>query len=117
MYENLLSELEQAGVSVKETLGRFMNRESMYVKFLGKFPKDPACGGLKDAISREDLSEAFRHAHTLKGVAGNLGLDNLLAPLGPVVEALRGGQKPDQEKLQECFHQHQVLCDIINKHL
>ena len=45
--------------------------------------------GLKEALLEKDYGKAFAQAHTLKGVAGNLGFDNVLENLVPLVEILR----------------------------
>ena len=47
---------------------------------------------LEEALRRGDVKEAFRGAHTLKGVCQNLGFSNLYAPTYTLTETLRAGQ-------------------------
>lgn len=48
-------------------------------------------------MSRGDLREAFRHAHTLKGVAQNLSLTSLAEAASVLTEALRAGGASNEE--------------------
>lgn len=46
-------------------------------RFLRLFPLDDSFPRLSEALGRGDVQTAFRAAHTLKGVAANLGLERL----------------------------------------
>lgn len=59
------------------TMARFINNEEMYMKFLDKFFEDDSISRLHTALEGNDLKGAFEAAHTLKGVAGNMGLTPL----------------------------------------
>lgn len=91
--------LESIGVDIQQTLARFVGNEGLLFKFLGKFPSDTSYAQMKAAIEAGNMQEAFHHAHTLKGVAGNLGLDNLYTATSPLVEALRGEDTAQTEVL------------------
>lgn len=91
MKEDLKKLLQDAGIEVDEALRRFLGNEALYIKFLLKFPKDKSYMNLISAIEDNNLEEAFKSAHTLKGVAGNLSLNNLYNLLIPYVEILREG--------------------------
>jgi len=81
----------EAGINYDTGVNRFAGNAEMFEKFLVKFPADPTFPDLKSSIAGDDAEQAFRLAHTLKGVTGNLSMDELLKNLNPVVEALRGG--------------------------
>mgnify|MGYP000720090130 CR=1 FL=1 len=49
------------------------------LRFLRLFPLDDSFPRLSEALGRGDVQAAFRAAHTLKGVAANLGLERLRA--------------------------------------
>ena len=66
------------------TMARFINNEEMYMKFLDKFFEDDST-----ALEGNDLKGAFEAAHTLKGVAGNMGLTPLFDKVCAIVEPLR----------------------------
>ena len=58
-------------------------------KFVGKFPNDDSYAALCAAVAQQDRGEAFRAAHTLKGVAANLGFTRLMQSSSRLTEALR----------------------------
>ena len=64
------------GGNYEDTVRRLYN-EKLVEKFLFKFEEDPSFENLKKALEEENLEAAFRAAHTLKGVAQNMGFDNL----------------------------------------
>ena len=66
--------------------------EAMIHKFVLLFLKDDSFAQLQTALEKEDAKEAFRAAHTLKGVCQNLGFDNLFQPAYDLTETLRTGQ-------------------------
>lgn len=90
MEEQFKNQLKLAGVNVGSTVSRFMGREDLYEKFLGKFVEDGSFSSLKAAMEKQDYIEMFKVAHTLKGVAGNLGLADLEEADRCLVEVLRG---------------------------
>ena len=57
------------------------------------------CSELCEAVDRSDWESAFRAAHTLKGVAQNLGFDRLYAVSVPLTEAMRGAKPLDDFSL------------------
>lgn len=78
------------GGNYADTIGRLMTEERM-LRFVRKFPADGSFSALKDALARGVQEEAFRAAHTLKGVAQNLGFTALYERASAVTEVLRGG--------------------------
>lgn len=67
---------------------RLMN-EKMVAHFVLMFPNDPTMQNLRNAVSAADIEKSFRAAHTLKGVAGNLGLTQLYNVAVELTEQLR----------------------------
>lgn len=52
------------GVDYDAAMNMFMNNESIYAKFLGKFPKDESYKQLKEAIDNKDCEMLLRrHIH------------------------------------------------------
>lgn len=70
-------------------LNRFMGKEVLFKKFLLKFLDDQSYVRLKENIEKKDCDEAFREAHTLKGVAANLALNELSEAASEITELLR----------------------------
>lgn len=80
---------KKMGADYQEVLGRLYN-EAMICKFVRMFLQDDSFQILEEALRRGDVKEAFRGAHTLKGVCQNLGFSNLYAPTYTLTETLRG---------------------------
>ena len=59
-------------------------------RFVAKFLDDGSYPELCRAMEQGQTEEAFRAAHTLKGVSANLGFDRLTASSGELTELLRG---------------------------
>ena len=79
---------ESLGGSLPAVLARIPS-EAMVRKFARMYAGDTSCVELVRAVERSDWAAAFLAAHTLKGVALNLGLSNLAAPAVELTEALR----------------------------
>ena len=77
------------GVDYDATLRRFAGNTTLYLRVLGMLPNDKSLEKLGAAIGSGDLDSAFEAAHTLKGVAGNLGLTSLFEVVHAIVEPLR----------------------------
>lgn len=59
-------------------------------KFLLKVLDDTSFALLCNALEKKNIEEAFRAAHTLKGVCKNMSLTNLAYSASNLTEALRG---------------------------
>lgn len=80
------------------TLGR-LSSEKLVEKFVLKFLADDSYALLEESMAVGNYSEAFRAAHTLKGVGLNLGFTKLFEVSDAMTEALRDGEKPENETL------------------
>ena len=80
------------------TLGRLCS-EKLVEKFALKFLADDSYVLLEESMAIGNYSEAFRAAHTLKGVSLNLGFTKLFEVSDEMTEALRAGEKPENEAL------------------
>lgn len=100
MNELKEKKLQNADVDIKGGVNRFAGNVGMYERFIDKFPSEPTYGRLQSAMEQEDWEEAQLAAHTLKGVAGNLGMSRLSLACSDVVGHLRSGE---QEKAVQAF--------------
>ena len=66
-------------------------------KFIGKFPEDSSFETLCAAMEAGERAEAFRAAHTLKGVCANLGFTRLMSSVSRLTDALR----PETDSIPE----------------
>lgn len=92
MNQEIKEQLGAAGMNVAGALNRLMDNEMLLERLLIKFKADTNFAGLETALKEQQFEEAFHFAHTLKGVAGNLGLERLMDAVGVVVEKLRSQQ-------------------------
>ena len=80
-----------AGGSAAEAAPRLGGADATR-RFLRLFPLDDSFPRLSEALGRGDVQTAFRAAHTLKGVAANLGLERLRSLASDMTERLRRGE-------------------------
>ncbi|MCI8539827.1 MAG: Hpt domain-containing protein [Oscillospiraceae bacterium] len=88
------------GGDYEGVLGR-MRSEKMIQKFVLKFLNDGSYDLLLQSMKEENYEEAFRAAHTIKGVCQNLGFDRLYQSSSQLSEALRNGFTPEAPALAE----------------
>ncbi len=91
---------ESIGANYEEVIGR-LRSERLVQKFTLKFLDDKSLELLKKSLEEENYEEAFRAAHTIKGICQNLSFDKLLASDMVLTEALRDGKGPDVDRLAE----------------
>ena len=81
-------------------LGR-LTSERMGQKFVLKFLNDGSYDLLLRSMAEENWQEAFRAAHTIKGVCQNLDFTRLYRSSSQLSEALRNGFTPEAPALAE----------------
>lgn len=91
--------LEEIGIELDSTLSRFGGNEALLLKFLKRFPEDPNFSEIGQALKMGDLQGVERAAHTLKGVAGNLGMTGLFSLCNDMVQKIRRGEECGLEAL------------------
>ena len=117
------AELEEMGMDVDTTVKRFMGNEALYLKFLYKYQADQSVANIQQYIADQNAEEAFKSAHTLKGVAANLGLDPIAQHASDIVELLRGKSlfsEVDTDRLNalnaELRTIHEALMKVLAAH-
>ena len=72
--------------------------------FAIKFLDDTSVDSLSKALEEDNMEEAFRAAHTLKGICLNLGFTGLFESAEVMTEALRpGNEHPSKEEVIVLF--------------
>ena len=123
MDDKFRQQLEENGADVEATLKRFMGNDAIYQKFLGKFPADPNYTNLGSNIEAGAFEEAYKCAHALKGVVGNLGLTPIFDKVSDLVEELRNKASDEvdaaraNEMWQEIKDVYEKFIVIINENL
>ncbi len=70
---------------------RRLQTENFVRRIAVKFLRDESFAQLERALDAGDVQEAFRAAHTLKGVSGNLSFTRLARSSAALTELLRSG--------------------------
>ncbi len=86
-----------------------LRSEKIVKKFVLKFLEDTSYELLCNSLSNDNYKEAFRAAHTLKGVCQNLSFTKLYNSSNQLTELLRNGFTPEVpllvEKVKEDYNQ------------
>ena len=85
----------------QEVLGRLYS-DALVQRFVGKFLSDQSFQQLEDSLKAENYDDAFRAAHTLKGVSQNLSFTKLYNSVNELAETLRP-EDADVQKAGEQF--------------
>jgi two-component system sensor histidine kinase/response regulator len=80
-----------AGLDTKDGLSRVAGNRKLYLKLLRQFVDQQGSfvPQISDALSRQDAALAERLAHTLKGVAGNIGAKPVQTAAGTLEKLVR----------------------------
>lgn len=89
---------EAIGGNYNDVVSRFGSAETV-AHFVERFLTDDSFTLLETAMAKKDAETAFRAAHTLKGVARNLGFSDLGDSASNITEALRASRYDDACKL------------------
>lgn len=90
-----------ANIDYENGKKRFAGNEVLYEKYLLKFKEDAHYEAVKAAFESENYEEMQKTAHTLKGVAGTLGLTDIYQNCADIVAALRS---ENREQIPQLFH-------------
>ena len=105
----------QMNADYDEVLKRF-GSEAMVKKFALKFLNDPSYKDLTEAIAANNGEEAFRAAHTLKGICANLGFSTLYAVSSELTEKLRGRNTEGSEDLfEKVREQYEITAAALHR--
>lgn len=99
------------GGDYQECLGR-LRSEVLIKKFCQKFLDDGSYELLRSSMENGNTEEAFRAAHTMKGVAQNLAYTKLGKVSADLTEALRPGTPYDEAKVKELY---KLVSDSYNE--
>ena len=92
MNSEIREKLEGVGIDVNDLMERLMGNMTLISRFFKRFPDDASYERMVAGIEKGDVEEAFRGAHSLKGVCANLSMKRFLTVLNPLVDKLREGQ-------------------------
>lgn len=88
--------------------------EKFVEKIVRKFLQDKSFPELEKAMEEEQREEAFRAAHTLKGVSQNLGFTRLHARSAELTELLRESLEPEAVQVfEDTKREYQRTIEVI----
>ena len=90
-----IEKLKEFGADVNDGLQRCVNNESLYLRLVSMVPNNDSFKKLYLSIENNDLDEAFRAAHSIKGITSNLSITPLLKPVCEITELLRNKTQCD----------------------
>jgi len=92
-----------------------LHSDRLVKKFLLKYLDDKSFDMLCSSMEEKNYEEAFRAAHTIKGVCQNLSFTRLLGSSSQLTDALRNGWTPQADLLMEQVKSDQLaVVEAIN---
>jgi PAS domain S-box-containing protein len=106
---------ELPGISIASGLQRVGGNKQLYAKLLCKFKEgqESAMEQIKAALQSGDVETAARLAHTVKGVAGNLGGESLYRAAAELEKAIKEGKGRIDHPMAEFASQLKVVMEGI----
>lgn len=92
-----------------EEVSARLHSDRLVRKFMLKYLDDKSFELLCTSMEEKNYEEAFRAAHTIKGVCQNLGFTKLLDSSSKLCEALRHGYTPEAEPLAKQVEEDQKV--------
>lgn len=105
------------GGNYEAVLGR-LHSEALIQRFTLKFLEDQSYLQLKQTLENKNYEDAFRSAHTLKGVCQNLSFDRLYEVSHELTELLRDGtgeQPGISEAMEKVTEVYEMTIEEIKK--
>ncbi len=99
------------GINVKSGLSKVSGNRELYQKLLKQFGSKylASVDDIREQLDSADYETATRTAHTVKGVAANLGADELSKVSAEVERALRAGKTDVDELLADMSVQLEIV--------
>lgn len=104
MSESVRELMIESGFDYDNAVYRFLGNEQMYQKFLKKLLEDTCYEQIVQGLAKQSAADVFSAAHTLKGVAANLGITPVQQLASHITEATRDKADADVD-----FEQIEVM--------
>lgn len=113
--EEFFEQLKVFGFEKENVMGRFLDDEQFYLECYCQLVEDDGFEKLGKLLKEADRKKAFDCAHSLKGIAINMGIVSLFDKVSAVVEALRNEES--RENPQELYEEMLVELEACRKAL
>jgi HPt (histidine-containing phosphotransfer) domain-containing protein len=108
-----IEKLKEYGADIEKGLNLCMNNEDFYLRMVSMILSEASFDDLSRALEADDLDGAFKAAHALKGVSGNLSLTPLYEKVTEITELLRAKTQMDySELLSGILNEKKILQDL-----
>lgn len=105
MDSMMVNRLASYGIDYNVGIERFGGNEEMLKKFIRRYSEDTHFCELQKALEAQDIEQAYRIAHTLKGVVGNLSFTQYFQVVGPLADHLKEGQLEEALQLMPALQE------------
>ena len=102
---DLKEAMQYMNIDVDNVLSRFSGNSHLMERFVKKFPQDNTFTALQMAYKNKDYNQIEREAHTLKGIAANLGFDRLFQLSAEIVSDLRADNRENIDRLMNALRE------------
>ncbi|NDV26788.1 transporter substrate-binding domain-containing protein [Desulfovibrio sp. JC010] len=105
------------GINVKSGLVKVSGNRELYRKLLNQFRAKylSSVDEIREQLRIGEIETATRTAHTVKGVAANLGADDLAHAAGEAERALRGGETELEELLIDMSGRMDIVAQALDE--
>lgn len=115
-YDQFFDKLKRVGVNTDKTIDRFGGMSDLYAKFLTEFADTERFEEIYSCIAQGNYPQAEMCAHKLKGVLGNLGMEELFSEAELVMKDIRtDNYAAAKERLMEMQPKVQEIQRIIRE--
>jgi len=102
-------------IDIASAKERFMGNEALYKKFLFQLPEQTLFSEFERQIEEGNMEEAFKTAHTMKSMVGNLSLNTFFKRLYDDVEVLRSGESLSQVEMEELHAAYERVLEAVKE--
>jgi len=109
---------QRNAVNIDKALRLVGGREDIYKDFVSVFIADnQRAVPVRSSINRGDLASAFSHAHTLKGMAAQLGADGLFEKAREAEALLKDGSVVSEERINALEEEYNAVVEFLSAYL
>ncbi len=100
-------------IDLEDAAERFMKNDELFKKFLFRFPGEQGFHDLFKLLEEEQVEEAFKVAHSMKGVTANLALKSLNEALKPISDILKAKIMPGENEINRLKDAYEEVLQLI----
>lgn len=118
--EEMFAQLQRLGMDTGQALGRFMGNEELLLHFVCQLPEHLRFAQARQSLEQEDEETFYMLVHGMKGIAGNLSIEDLFDCFQAILVEFRSAKFQHKTKLaallQEAETSSQALVACIRQY-